>query len=101
MPMYDVVSTVWIDQASATKEATNAATPPAAPKTGLVNVKAEDEACEIFVDDAFVGNAPAKLRLPAGPHRIEVRKPGFKVFRKQLELLEGSELTLRATLEKE
>jgi hypothetical protein len=71
------------------------------PRSGLVNVKADDEASEIFVDDMFVGNTPARLRLPAGPHRIEVRKSGFKPYRKQMQILEGSELTLKAELEKE
>ena len=83
---------------------TAAASSSAAPdlsKTGLVNVKAEDEAQEIFVDGAFVGNTPAKLKLAAGPHVVEVKKPGFKDYRKELEVEAGAELTLRVVLEKQ
>jgi TPR repeat protein len=70
-------------------------------RTGLVNVKADDETQEIYVDGAFVGNTPAKLKLAEGPHVIEVKKAGFKDYRKQVQVGEGSELTLRVNLDKE
>ena len=72
-----------------------------APKTGLVNVMAEDDSYEIYVDGGFVGNAPAKVKLAEGAHVVEVKKPGFKDYRKQIKITEGSELTLRAILEKQ
>ena len=72
-----------------------------ASKTGLVNVKAEDDSYEIFVDGAFVGNTPAMVKLTQGAHLVEVKKPGFKDYRKQIQITEGSELTLRAVLEKQ
>jgi TPR repeat protein len=75
--------------------------PAAALKTGVVNVKAEDESYEIFVDGAFVGNTPANVKLVVGAHVVEVKKPGFKDYRKQMTVTEGSELTLRAVLEKQ
>ena len=70
-------------------------------KIGVVNVKAEDESCEIFVDGAFVGNTPAMVKLAQGAHVVEVKKPGFKDYRRQIQITEGSELTLRAVLEKQ
>jgi len=66
-----------------------------------VNVKAEDDSYEIFVDGAFVGNTPARVKLAEGAHMVEVKKPGFKDYRKQLNITEGAELTLRAVLEKQ
>jgi TPR repeat protein len=70
-------------------------------KTGSVTVKARDEDCEVLVDGVFVGNSPAKLHLAEGPHVFEIRKPGFKAFRRELRVTAGSELNLNATLEKE
>jgi TPR repeat protein len=70
-------------------------------KTGFVNVSAQDESCEIFVDGAFVGNTPARVKLSEGAHVVEVKKPGFKDYRRQIKMTEGSELTLRAALEKQ
>jgi hypothetical protein len=71
-----------------------------ASKSGFVNVKAEDDSYEIFVDGAFVGNTPAKVKLAEGSHVVEVKKSGFKDYRKQIKISAGSELTLRAVLEK-
>ena len=70
-------------------------------KIGVVNVKAEDESYEIYVDGGFVGNTPAMVKLTQGAHVVEVKKPGYKDYRKQFQITEGSELTLRAVLEKQ
>jgi TPR repeat protein len=72
-----------------------------AQKTGFLDVKAEDDTYDVFLDGAFVGNAPAKLKLNPGNHVIEVKKQGFKDFRREIRITEGSELTLRAVLERQ
>nr|HPO44128.1 PEGA domain-containing protein [Verrucomicrobiota bacterium] len=81
------------------------APPPPAPDrpapAGFVNVSAPDDACEIFVDGAFVGHTPARVKLAVGTHEVEVKKPGFRPYRRPLQITEGSELTLRAVLEKQ
>ena len=69
-------------------------------KTGWVTVKADDEHCEVFVVGAFVGNSPAKLKLAEGFHVVEVKKSGFKDYRRELKVMAGSDLTLTAALEK-
>ena len=78
-----------------------AAVPTAASSGGVVNVSAGDADCEIFVDGGFVGNTPARVKLAAGSHVVEVKKAGFKDYRRQLQINDGSELTLRAVLEKQ
>jgi TPR repeat protein len=70
-------------------------------KSGFVNVKADDETYEVYLDGAFVGNAPAKLKLDPGEHLIEVKKQGFKDFKRQIKVTEGSELSLRAVLDRQ
>ena len=77
------------------------AVPAAGAASGSVNVKADDESSEVFVDGAFVGNPPAQLKLVAGAHVIEVKKPGCKDFRKAITVGAGADLTLRAVLEKQ
>ena len=72
-----------------------------AQKTGFLNVRAEDDTYDVFLDGAFVGNSPAKLKLDPGMHVIEVKKAGFKDFRKEIKITEGSELSLRAVLERQ
>lgn len=65
---------------------------------GTVIVTCEVQDAEVAVDGAFVGNAPANLKLTEGIHIIEVNKTGFKTYRKELRVLGGSELTLRVKL---
>src|SRR5262249_50072640 len=77
------------------------AAPESPSKGGFVTVKADTDDCEVFVDGAFVGNSPAKLHLSEGPHVIEVRKAGHKDYRRELKVIAGSELSLRAALEKQ
>jgi len=76
-------------------------TTPASSKTGFLTVKADDETYDVYLDGTFVGNAPAKLKLVPGLHTIEVKKSGFKDFRKQITISEGSELSLRAVLDRQ
>jgi hypothetical protein len=64
-------------------------------------VRADDDSYEVFIDGAFVGNTPAKLKLEACPHVIEVKKGGFKDYRKTVNVTDGSELNLRAVLERQ
>ena len=75
--------------------------PATAANAGFVNVSATDADCEIFVDGGFVGNAPARVKLASGAHIVEVKKAGFKDYRRQMQINEGSDLTLRVALEKQ
>jgi PEGA domain len=95
-----------VRQKLANLEAQTAATtsrpmPVPSSKTGLLTVKADDDTFEIFVDDSFVGNPPAKLNLSEGAHVIEVKKVGFKNYRREIKVTEGAELGIRAALEKQ
>jgi len=69
-------------------------------KSGNLTIKGNDEHCEVFVDGEFVGNSPAKLKLAEGKHLVEVKKSGFKDYRRELKVVAGSDLTLTAELEK-
>lgn len=70
-------------------------------QTGFLTVKADDETCEIYADGSFVGNSPARLKLAQGTHLVEVKKTGFKDYRREIKVTEGSDLQVRVTLEKQ
>jgi hypothetical protein len=55
---------------------------------------------DVAVDDAFVGNAPAKLKLKAGKHTVKVTMAGYKDWSREMVVTSGSEVNLMATLEK-
>jgi TPR repeat protein len=87
---------------SAPGSATNAAPSPAGSTTlGVVMVKADDDTSEVFVDGAFVGNPPARLKLAEGKHVVEVKKAGFKSYRREIQVGADAELSLHAVLEKQ
>ena len=70
------------------------------PGQGAVIVSATPENCEVCVDGLFVGNAPTNLKLSEGIHIIEVKKEGHETFKRELRVLKGSDVVLRAELQK-
>jgi hypothetical protein len=55
---------------------------------------------DVNVDDAFVGNAPASLKLKPGKHTIKVTMAGYKDWSREMTVLAGSQVNLTATMEK-
>lgn len=66
---------------------------------GTVTITSDPDGAEIYVDDKFVGNAPAKLKLPAGNHVMTLKAAGFREWKRTLEVLKGSQVTLKPALE--
>jgi S1-C subfamily serine protease len=73
--------------------------PPSPEGFGTIAITSEPDGAEIFVDDKFLGNAPATLRLPAGSHAIVLKFPGHADWHRSLEVLKSSKVTLRAVLD--
>jgi hypothetical protein len=66
---------------------------------GSVTITSIPDGAEIYVDDKFVGNAQATLKLEAGTHAILLKSPGCADWQRSLEVLKDSSVTLKATLE--
>ncbi len=81
------------NEKSAAKET---AAQPAA--TGVVKVEATTAGADVYVDGNFVGNVPAQLKLAPGKHTIKVTAPGHQDWSRELEVMAGSEVSLKATL---
>jgi CRISPR/Cas system-associated exonuclease Cas4 (RecB family) len=67
---------------------------------GSIVVTSTPDAAKVYVDGAFLGNATATFKLPAGKHSIKVTLAGDKDWTNDLTVLAGSELKLNAALEK-
>jgi hypothetical protein len=65
---------------------------------GKVTISSNVPGAELYVDAAFIGNAPSTLRLPAGTHKIEVKMDGYASWTRDLHVMDGSELTVNANL---
>jgi hypothetical protein len=82
-------------------EASPSAAPPVvADDKGKISVSSTPDGADVSVDDAFVGNAPATLKLSPGKHTLKVSQPGYKDWTKEVSVFAGSEVGLKATLEK-
>ncbi|HMF92267.1 MAG TPA: PEGA domain-containing protein [Candidatus Angelobacter sp.] len=68
---------------------------------GKISLTSIPEMAEVFVDDAFVGNTPATLRLTPGKHTIRVSQNGYKAWTRELSVIASSEVSLKAALDKE
>jgi hypothetical protein len=77
------------------------ASAPPATAPGVVNVQSTPPGADIDVDGAFVGNAPASLKLPPGKHTVSISSAGFKPWSRDMTVLAGSVTSLDATLEKQ
>ncbi len=65
-----------------------------------VIVRSEPDGADVYLGETFVGSTPATLELPAGSYKVSVRLPGYKDWQREVQVLGGSELTLRARLDK-
>src|SRR5712692_4259937 len=115
--LLEVLHRFYPNVALASHNTTQAARPPATAETsepseslktsassvpdavGTVSVSSDPDGAEIFVDDKFLGNAPATLKLSAGPHTILLKFPGHADWRRTLEVLKSSKTSLKAALD--
>ncbi len=67
---------------------------------GKVLVSSVPDGADVYVDDSFVGNAPATLNLAAGKHTVKVSQDGYKAWTKDVSVLADSEVSLKAALGK-
>lgn len=58
----------------------------------------EAAGAQLYLDGALMGTVPARVEAHAGKHLVEVKKPGFKEFREQVDLAEGETRTMAIDL---
>lgn len=73
----------------------NQSQPPAACS---VVVASDPAGADIYVDGNFVGQTPSTIRLTTGLHRVEVKSQGKQTWKRDLDVLKDSELTLHPIL---
>ena len=80
----------------ATKPAAVAAATAAQPAgAAVLELNSSRADADIEVDGRFVGQAPAKLNLSAGPHKVTVRA-GSQMWQRTIDLNAGSTVNLNA-----
>ncbi len=87
-----------VAEESAAEEPSTVSSPAVKGGVGTILISSEPDGAEIFVDDKFHGNTPATLKLSGGSHVIVLKFPGRADWKRTLEVLKSSKVTLRATL---
>jgi S1-C subfamily serine protease len=72
---------------------------PAAEGFGTILITSEPDGAEIYLDDRFIGNTPATIKIAAGTHAVVLKAAGCADYRRTLEVPKSSRLPLKATLE--
>src|SRR5689334_15098924 len=65
-----------------------------------LTVTSSPDGAEIYLDEAFIGNAPTTLKLSPGKHSIRVSLSGYKNWAKEIAAQSGTEAHITAALEK-
>ncbi len=79
--------------------ASSPATTAVSPAVGSVEIHSNPDSADVYVDGAFVGDAPAALKLSPGQHTIRVTLNGYKEWSRELTVQAGSDVRLAANLE--
>jgi len=66
---------------------------------GTIAITSEPDGAEIYVDEKFVGNTPAKLKLAAGSHSIVLKLHDHAGWKRSLEVFKDSQVSLKADLD--
>ena len=69
------------------------------PGSGTVRISSDPDGAEITLDGRFVGTTPSTLRLAAGRHEIALNAAGRQTWRRTLDVLKDSDVTVKAALE--
>ena len=74
--------------------------PPIQPPDGFgtVTISSDPDGADIYLDGKFVGNTPATLKLPIGPHTVQIKSLGHTDWERSIEILKDSQLNLKAQL---
>jgi len=88
------------EEDSVAVETSSASPAPGSEGVGTIIISSVPDGAEIFVDEKFHGNTPATLKLPTGSHAIVLKFPGRADWKRTLEVLKSSKVTLRGTLDR-
>jgi hypothetical protein len=84
------------DEQKATLNAAN----DVAKRSSTLVLSSVPEGAEILLNNQLVGMTPSRLTVTHGPHKLVLRKKGYKDFVKEFVVLKDSDLTISAEMER-
>ena len=71
---------------------------PPPPSTGTLDVQSSPTGAQVYLDGAYLGLTPLVASVPAGRHRLEVRKAGYAPYRASVRVAPGERVQVYARL---
>jgi hypothetical protein len=67
--------------------------------TGVLILSSDTDGAEIYIDGKFVGDVPSTISLVSGIHQITVKATGRKDWKREIEVMKDSQVTLHPVLD--
>jgi hypothetical protein len=67
--------------------------------SGILILSSDADGAEIYVDGKFVGDTPSTISLASGTHQIAIKAKNKKDWKREIEVMKGSQVTLHPVLE--
>lgn len=99
---YDLMKAKALNaSAPAAPGASSTASARAVADSSPISIKSMPDGADITVDARYVGSTPSVVQMATGDHEIEIAKPGFKPWKRKINVTAGGQVTVDATLETE
>jgi hypothetical protein len=72
---------------------------PAGSESGVLTLSCDTDGAEIYIDGKFVGDTPSTISLVSGTHQIAIKAKGKKEWKREIEVMKGSQVTLHPILD--
>jgi hypothetical protein len=72
---------------------------PAGSESGVLTLSCDTDGAEIYIDGKFVGDTPSTISLVSGAHQIAIKAKGKKDWKREIEVMKGSQVTLHPVLD--
>jgi hypothetical protein len=72
---------------------------PAGSESGVLTLSCDTDGAEIYIDGKFVGDTPSTISLVSGTHQIAIKAKGKKDWKREIEVMKGSQVTLHPVLD--
>ncbi|MBW1787705.1 MAG: PEGA domain-containing protein [Deltaproteobacteria bacterium] len=73
--------------------------PSPVPLTGSIEIISQPLNARVFVDGWFYGETPLTIEFRAGPHTLQIKRPGFYDYRQDIRVMPGQRTVIRAQLQ--
>jgi len=72
---------------------------PSGSESGVLTLSCDTDGAEIYIDGKFVGDTPSTISLVNGTHQIAIKAKGKKDWKREIEVMKGSQVTLHPVLD--